>query len=376
MRIIPAILFAQEHASFVGKSDPKSITRVRVLLVVDKLFYIVFFFRYAGVARIPEKEIKNGIERGDMKTRSLFKFLLVNLLVLLLSACSSPVLLRSSSAGTTPAAFPNTGQNAAPSPTAAVSSGGYSYGGSASSSNQESQNSAPALATPTLEANQTENNQANSEQNGAAIATEPSQSENGQSNDQNSAQATEAPNPSNNEQMDATDTPEPNNAENNPSSNDQAQATEAPDNSNSEKPTSPPENGAVSACSLVTPADAGEALGETISAPASQSSQGPNQSTCTYAANNKSVVVTAKTFAADQQALDDLNAQMQAQHSNQNFATVEDLGDQAFQYANTVAFAKDQYEVSIQVTYSPDLTSQVNRDKAFELGKTAKENLP
>jgi hypothetical protein len=280
-----------------------------------------------------------------MKTLPLLKFLWVSLLVLLLSACSSPVeLLRSPNVETTSAALPNTGLNAA--------------------------------ATSTLESNKTENNQANSEQNGAALATEPSQSENGQSNEQNKAQATVEPNSSNNEQMDATDTPEPNNTENNASNNDQAQATEAPNNSESEKPTSPPENGVVNACSLVTPADASEALGETIIAPASQASQGPNQSVCTYMANQKTVVITAKTFAADQQALDDLNAQMQAHQSSQNFASVEDLGDQAFQYANTVVFANDQYEVSIQVTYNPDLTSQINRDKAFELGKTAKHNLP
>ncbi len=112
-------------------------------------------------------------------------------------------------------------------------------------------------------------------------------------------------------------------------------------------------------------------MGTDFAAPAYSAQMHPGEpfTECQYASASKQVRVSAFRYAGPLTAMDSFKAQIQLWQGEKNFRLVKGLGDMGFQDRNGAYFVKDYYIVNVLVFFSPDLTAQVNRDKAVQLAE-------
>ncbi len=133
--------------------------------------------------------------------------------------------------------------------------------------------------------------------------------------------------------------------------------------------------GAVDACSLVTAQEAGDALGASIGGPASRQAKGI-VSSCQYTAGGMMVSVTALHFPGVSEAAAFFQSELTNAKSDSTLSPVSGLGEQAYQAANGVVVMQHGTVMMINVFFNPDVTAQVNREKAISLAEAAVKRLP
>lgn len=137
-----------------------------------------------------------------------------------------------------------------------------------------------------------------------------------------------------------------------------------------------PSTGSIDPCSLVTPGDAGEALGVTVTSPSSRTESGMPIASCQYQSGDKMVMINTFEFSGVSDAAGFFAQELNGIQNEKTYAPVKGLGEQAYQVANGVVFVQKNVVVMINVFFNPDLSAQENRDKAISLANLAVSRIP